>query len=99
MASLDVKKTVHIIVHGQTDLVGPVRQKLVALGFSDNNLRQASLDAAGSSGEYVAMVWPPMAAKQIIISEIMGRRQDSEPGPGMGDWARVEQKEVSRIQL
>jgi hypothetical protein len=40
-----------------------------------------------------------MAAKQIIISEIAGRRKDSEPGSGMGDWARVGQKEISRLQL
>jgi hypothetical protein len=99
MSSLDFSKNVHIIVHGQTDLVGAVRQKLIALGFSDSNLHEASLDSAGGTGEYVAMVWPPMAAKQIIISEIVGRRKDSEPGPGMGDWARVEQKEISRLQL
>lgn len=99
MSSLDLNKSVHIIVHGQTDLVGAVKQKLVALGFSDKNLHQASLDSAGNAGEYVAMVWPPMAAKQIIISEIIGRRKDSEPGQGMGDWAKVEQKEVSRLQL
>jgi hypothetical protein len=99
MSSLDFNKNVHIIVHGQAELVGAVKQKLIALGFSDNNLRQASLDYAGSMGEYVAMVWPPMAAKQIIISEIVGRRKDSEPGPGMGAWAKVEQKEISRLQL
>jgi hypothetical protein len=99
MSSLDFSKNVHMIVHGQTDLVGVVRQKLIALGFSDKNLHQASLDSAGGSGEYVAMVWPPMAAKQIIISEIVGRRKDSEPGSGMGDWARVGQKEISRLQL
>jgi hypothetical protein len=99
MSSLDFNKKVHIIVHGQTDLVGAVRQKLIALGFSDRNLQQASLESAGGTGEYVAMVWPPMAAKQIIISEIGGRRKDSEPGSGMGDWAKVEQKEISRLQL
>jgi hypothetical protein len=47
MSSLDFNKKVHIIVHGQTDLVGAVRQKLIALGFSDRNLQQASLESAG----------------------------------------------------
>ena len=99
MSSLDFKKTVHIIVHGQTDLVETVRQKLIALGFQDTNLRQASLDARGNPGDYVAMVWPPMAAKQIIINEIVGARKDSNPGLGMGEWAKVDQKELSRISL
>jgi hypothetical protein len=99
MSSLDFNKTVHIIVHGQNDLVKPVRQKLMALGFPETNIRQASLDAAGNQGDYVAMVWPPMAAKHIILNEIIGAREDSNAGPGMGAWAKVEQKELSRITL
>lgn len=99
MSSLDFKKTVHIIVHGQADLVESVRQKLIALGFPDTNLRQASLDSPGNQGDYVAMVWPPMAAKHIILNEIVGARKDSNTGPGMGAWAKVEQKELSRITL
>ena len=99
MSSLNFNKTVHIIVHGQNDLVEPVRQKLIALGFQETNLRQASLEATGNQGDYVAMVWPPMAAKHIILNEIVGAREDSNTGLGMGAWAKVEQKELSRITL
>lgn len=99
MSALDLNKTVHIIVHGQTDLVQTVKQKLIILGFQNDNLHQASLNSTGNKGDYVAMVWPPMAAKQIIINEIVGTRDDSNPGPGMGEWTKVEQKELSRISL
>ena len=63
MSTLDLKKTVHIIVHGQTNLVGTVKEKLIGLGFSENSLLQASLDKVGNEGDYVAMAWPPMDCK------------------------------------
>jgi len=100
MSTLDVKKTVHIIVHGQTSLVGTVKEKLIGLGFSENRLVQASLDKVGNAGEYVAMAWPPMTANQIIINEITGISEDAQEGLGfLGAWAKVEQKELSRIPL
>jgi hypothetical protein len=99
MSTLDLKKTVHIIVHGQTNLVGTVKEKLIGLGFSENSLLQASLDKVGNEGDYVALAWPPMTAKQIILNEITGIREDAKEGLGMGAWAKVEQRELSRIPL
>ena len=99
MSTLDLKKTVHIIVHGQTNLVGTVKEKLMGLGFSENSLRQASLEKVGNEGDYVALVWPPMNAKQIILNEITGMREEAQEGLGMGAWAKVEQRELSRIPL
>lgn len=99
MSAFDVKKTVHIIVHGQTSLVDTVKEKLIGLGFSENNLQQASLDKVGNAGDYVAMAWPPMTAKQILLNEITGIREDAQESLGMGAWAKVEQKELSRIPL
>src|SRR5665648_430138 len=83
MSTLDLKKTVHIIVHGQTNLVGTVKEKLIGLGFSENSLLQASLDKVGNEGDYVALAWPPMTAKQIILNEITGIREDAQEGLGM----------------
>ena len=59
----------------------------------------ASFDKVGNEGDYVAMAWPPMTAKQIILNEITGIREDAKEGLGMGAWAKVEQRELSRIPL
>ena len=56
----------------------------------------ASLEKAGEIGEYVAMTWPPMAAKEVIVSEIVGTNAD---GQGMGAWSSIEQKELFRFSL
>ena len=99
MSTLDLKKTVHIIVHGQTNLVGTVKEKLIGLGFSENSLLQASLDKVGNEGDYVAMAWPPMHATEIILSEIIGINQAEAKNNVMGAWANISQKEISRIPL
>ena len=99
MSTLDVKKTVHIIVHGQTSLVGTVKEKLIGLGFSENRLLQASLDKVGNAGDYVAMAWPPMHATEIILSEITGINQAEAKNNVMGAWSNISQKEISRIPL
>ena len=56
----------------------------------------ASLEKAGEIGEYVAMTWPPMAAKEIIVSEIVGTNAQ---GKGMGAWGSIDQKELFRIPI
>jgi hypothetical protein len=56
----------------------------------------ASLEKAGEIGEYVAMIWPPMNAKEIIVSEIAGTQSE---GKGMGAWEFIDQKELFRIPL
>jgi hypothetical protein len=45
----------------------------------------------------VAMLWPPMAPKEIVVSQITGTGSDS--GQGMGAWASISQKELFRIPL
>ena len=46
-------------------------------------MQNASLDKAGNAGEYVAMVWPPMAPREIVVSEIVGPRES-----GVVRWRR-----------
>jgi hypothetical protein len=71
MINLDHTKTIYLIVHGQKQLEEKVREKLVSNGFKSERMQFANLDKAGEAGEYVAMVWPPMSAREIIVSEIM----------------------------
>jgi hypothetical protein len=97
MSEIDSTKKVHLIVHGQRELVESVKVKLVAAKFLQENMQPASLDKAGEIGDYVAMLWPPMAPKEIVISQVTGTGSDS--GQGMGAWAPIIQKELFRIPL
>jgi hypothetical protein len=99
MSNIDYSKAVHLIVHGQRDLIDSIRHKLNSLGFADNNLIPASLQKTGNIGEYVAMAWPPMHATEIIISEITGINQAEVKDNVMGAWSNISQKEISRIPL
>lgn len=98
MSQIDSTKKVYVIVHGQRNMLEPVKEKLAAAGFSKQNMEMASLDKAGNAGEYVAMLWPPMAASSIMVSLITG---PAEPGKskGMGAWGTVGTKEVMRLSL
>ncbi len=97
MSQIDDTKKVYLIVHGQRQLVEAIKDKL-ALKFKKENMLPASLEKAGDAGEYVAMIWPPMAPVEIVVSEIT-----SEAGAGasrgMGAWASVGQKELFRVPL
>lgn len=99
MSAIDYNKTVHLIVHGQHDLLGTIKNKLTSLGFSEEKLLPASLQKTGNMGEYVAMAWPPMHATEIIISEITGVNQAQSKENVMGAWSNISQKEVSRVAL
>lgn len=97
MSQIDATKKIYIIVHGQRQLLEPIKDKL-STKFKRENMVPASLDSAGEVGEYVAMVWPPMASTEVVISQITGKG-DSPSGRGMGAWASVQQKEVFRMPL
>jgi hypothetical protein len=96
-SEIDGTRKVHLIVHGQHQLIKLVKAKLVAAKFLQENMQPASLNKAGEIGDYVAMLWPPMAAKEIVVSQITGTGGHS--GRGMGAWASIIQKELFRIQL
>lgn len=96
MSQIDGTKKVYLIVHGQRQLIEPVKDKLAGR-FRRENMQPASLDRAGEAGEYVAMLWPPMAAKEIVVSQITGT--GGSGGPGMGAWSSVDQKELFRVPL
>ena len=97
MFEIDSTRKIHLIVHGQPQLLEPLKDKLVATKFLPENMQPASLDKAGDIGEYVAMLWPPMAPKEIVVSQITGT--DSNSGQGMGAWASITQKELFRVPL
>ena len=99
MSTIDYGKPVHLIVHGQRDLIESIRHKLTSLGFADNKLIPASLQKTGNIGEYVAMAWPPMHATEMIISEITDINQAEAKDNVMGAWSNVSQNEISRIPL
>jgi|GEM_PF-2895376 len=42
MSTIDYNKTVYLIVHGQHDLIDFIKNKLISLGFTKNNLVPAS---------------------------------------------------------
>ena len=98
MSQIDTTKKIYIIVHGKRDLLEPVKPKLAAAGFSREKMEMASLDKAGNAGEYVAMLWPPMAATDIAFSLITGPAKEGQ-SHGMGAWGSVVMKEVVRIPL
>jgi hypothetical protein len=97
MFEIDSTRKIHLIVHGQSQLLEPVKDKLVTAKFLPENMQPASLDKAGDIGDYVAMLWPPMAPKEIVVSQITGT--DSNSGQGMGAWASITQMELFRVPL
>jgi hypothetical protein len=96
MTKLYNDKKIYVIVHGNRQNFEKVKSMLKEKNFNEENISMASLEKAGEIGEYVAMTWPPMAAKEVIISEIVGTNAE---GQGMGAWASIEQKEIFRIPL
>lgn len=104
-STVDTTKTIYIIVHGKKDLVDQVKEKLAFRGFEKEKMQNAHLDKAGNPGEYVAMIWPPMAPKEILVNEIIEPSSESEKNgdsggiKGMGAWDNVGQRELYRIPL
>jgi hypothetical protein len=97
MSEIDNTKKIYLIVHGQRNLLESVKDRLAAKNFKRENMLHASLDKAGEMGEYVAMLWPPMAPKEIVVSQIVN--VGVKGGSGMGAWSSVSQKEVLRVPL
>lgn len=104
--NIDGTKKVYIIVHGQRNLLEPVKDRLAAAGFKKENMEMASLDKAGSAGEYCAMLWPPMAPTDISVSQITGPAEQAAgggsgggSGRGMGAWGSVAMKPVLKLPL
>jgi hypothetical protein len=95
MFEIDSTRKIHLIVHGQHQLIEHAKGKLAAAKFLREKMQPASLDKAGDLGDYVAMLWPPMAPKEIVVSHITG----TDSGQGMGAWASIAQKELFRIPL
>ena len=96
-SSLDSSKKIYLIVHGQQQFLDRIKEKLVMQGFEKENMQLASLDRTGNAKEYVAMIWPPMDPKEIVVSEIVDT--NATGGSGMGAWSSVSQKELYRIPL
>jgi hypothetical protein len=97
MFEIDSTRKIHLIVHGQYQLIEPAKDKLATAKFLRENMQHASLDKAGDIGDYVAMLWPPMTSNEIVVSQITGTGSDS--GQGMGAWASITQKELFRVPL
>jgi hypothetical protein len=95
MSEIDNTKKIHLIVHGKHQLIESVKDKLDAANFLRENMQPASLDKAGDIGDYVAMLWPPMTPKEIVVSQITGTGSDN--GQGMGAWASITRKELFRV--
>jgi hypothetical protein len=98
MSTIDYTKTVHLIVHGQHDLIDTIKHKLTSLGFTENNLVPASLQKTAIIGDYVAMAWPPMCASEIIIEEITGIDQAQSKNNVMGAWSNIKQKKFQEFR-
>jgi len=98
MFEIDSSRKIHLIVHGQHQLMEPTKNKLAAAKLLRENMQPASLDKAGDIGDYVAMLWPPMAPKEIVVSQITGAG-GGDTKLGMGAWASINQKELFRLPL
>lgn len=97
MSSYSTEKNVYVIVHGQKQMFEIVKSKLITLGFKAEQIVMADINKPGNEGDYVAMLWPPMAHSEIVISEIIDFKNTN--GRGMGAWATVNQKELQRLPL
>lgn len=96
--------TVHIIVHGRMALFDKVKDLLGKKGFDVQKMKLASLEEAGKTGEYVAMLWPPWDPKEIILSEITNLPESSDQKQpattmAMGAWSTVGQNEIFRTEI
>jgi hypothetical protein len=96
MTALNNNKKIHVIVHGNRQNYDKVKSMLIEKQLNEEKISMASLEKAGEIGEYVAMTWPPMGAKEVIVSEIVGTNAE---GQGMGAWGSIEQKELFRFTL
>ncbi len=97
MSQFDETKKVYLIVHGQRQMMEALKEKL-ASKFKNDNMQPASLEKAGEKGEYVAMIWPPVASTEIVVSQITGPSTGTGT-IGMGAWASVDLKELLRMPL
>jgi hypothetical protein len=96
MTELNNNKKIYVIVHGNRQNYDKVKSMLIEKQLNEEKISMASLEKAGEIGEYVAMTWPPMAAKEVIVSEIVGTNAE---GKGMGAWGSIEQKELFRFSF
>ena len=96
MTELNNNKKIYVIVHGNRQNYDKVKSMLIEKQLNEEKISMASLEKAGEIGEYVAMTWPPMAAREVIVSEIVGTNGE---GKGMGAWSSIEQKELFRFSL
>ncbi|TVP40486.1 hypothetical protein [Candidatus Nitrosocosmicus arcticus] len=97
MSNYDAEKNVHVIVHGQKQLFETVKSRLGEIGMKTEKLVLADMNKPGNEGDLVAMLWPPMAPTEIVLSQIIDFNGTN--GRGMGAWATVNQKELQRIPL
>ncbi|HEX6646421.1 MAG TPA: hypothetical protein VF047_04520 [Nitrososphaeraceae archaeon] len=96
MTAIDNNKKIYVIVHGNRQHYDKVKSMLIEKQLNEEKIAMASLEKAGEIGEYVAMTWPPMAAKVVVVSEIVGTNAE---GQGLGAWGSIEQKELFRFPL
>lgn len=95
LPDINKNKDIHIITHGQTNLIEPIKTKLNEIGFPADKMKMASMDDSGEIGEYVAMLWPPMPNvpnKEVIINEIINKDNKNT-------WSMNNMKEIIRISL
>ena len=90
---------IYMIVHGQKDLFEGVKSKLILRGFKEENILMAKLDEAGSTGDFVAMVWRPGKPRGIIVSQIAENKQSQNKSSAPGEWEALQQNELYRISL
>ena len=96
MAAINNDKKIYVIVHGNRQHYDKVKSILLEKKLNEEKISMASLEKAGEIGEYVAMTWPPMVAREVIVSEIVGTNAE---GKGLGAWNTIEQKELFRLPL
>ena len=96
MTAINANKKIYVIVHGIRQNYDKVKSMLIEKQLNEEKISMASLEKAGEIGEYVAMTWPPMAAREVIVSEIVGTNAE---GQGLGAWSTIEQKELFRHPL
>ena len=69
MAALNNDKKIYIIVHGNRQNFEKDKSMLIEKNINGENIYNVSLEKEKEIEEYVAMIGPPMAAKEVRIIE------------------------------
>lgn len=96
--NIDMNKKIYIFLHGRSDFKQKSIDILTKQGFNKDKMIIATRNEIGDTGDYMAMLWPPMSPDSIKIQQITDIKKD-ESDNTIGLWKGVSSVEVSVLFL